>query len=48
MHKELELAFTDSIIIKETEHQVPTDKFSNVFSSFEHADELPNGSNVGN
>ncbi|KAG5588314.1 hypothetical protein H5410_048748 [Solanum commersonii] len=43
VHKEVELAFTDSTIIKETEHEVPTDKFSDGFSSLEHADKFPNG-----
>ncbi|KAH0712296.1 hypothetical protein KY289_008255 [Solanum tuberosum] len=43
VHKEVELAFTDSTIIKETEHEVPIDKFSYGFSSLEHADKLPNG-----
>uniref|UniRef100_M1DU65 Replication protein A1 n=1 Tax=Solanum tuberosum TaxID=4113 RepID=M1DU65_SOLTU len=42
VHKEVELAFTDSTIIKETEHEVPIDKFSYGFSSLEQADQLPN------
>ncbi|KAH0713925.1 hypothetical protein KY289_009884 [Solanum tuberosum] len=43
VHKGVELAFTDSTIIKETEHEVPIDKFSYGFSSLKHADKLPNG-----
>ncbi|KAH0713529.1 hypothetical protein KY289_009488, partial [Solanum tuberosum] len=43
VHKEAELTFKDSTIIKETEHEVPTDKFSDGFSLLEHADKLPNG-----
>uniref|UniRef100_M1AGX4 Replication protein A1 n=1 Tax=Solanum tuberosum TaxID=4113 RepID=M1AGX4_SOLTU len=43
VHKEVELAFTDSTIIKEIEHEVPIDKFSDGFSSLELADKLPNG-----
>ncbi|KAG5576613.1 hypothetical protein H5410_056747, partial [Solanum commersonii] len=48
VHKEVELAFTDSTIIKKTEHEVPIDKFSYGFSSLEHADKLPNGAILGN
>ncbi|KAH0746388.1 hypothetical protein KY285_008045 [Solanum tuberosum] len=43
VHKGVELSFTDSTIIKETEHEVPIDKFSYGFSSLKHADKLPNG-----
>lgn len=48
MHEELELVFRDSTIIQETEHRIPTDKFSDGFSSFQHADELPNSAILGN
>ncbi|KAK4723363.1 hypothetical protein R3W88_026142 [Solanum pinnatisectum] len=48
VHKEVELAFTDNTIIKETEHAVSTHKFSDGFLSLEHADKLPNGAILGN
>ncbi|KAH0644046.1 hypothetical protein KY290_035068 [Solanum tuberosum] len=43
VHKEVELAFTNNTIIKETDHEVSTQKFSNGFSSLDDADKLPNG-----
>jgi len=43
VHKEVELAFTDNTIIKETDHEVSTHKFSDEFLSLDDADILPNG-----
>ncbi|KAG5570604.1 hypothetical protein H5410_060370, partial [Solanum commersonii] len=43
VHKEVELAFTNNTIIKETEHAVSTQKFSDGFLSLKLADKLPNG-----
>ncbi|KAG5583253.1 hypothetical protein H5410_053880 [Solanum commersonii] len=48
VHNEVELAFTDNTIIKETDHEVSTQKFSNGFLSLDVADNLPNGSILGN
>ncbi|KAK4729758.1 hypothetical protein R3W88_022746 [Solanum pinnatisectum] len=48
VHKEVELAFTDSTIIKETEHEVSTHKFSDGFLLLEHANKLSNGAILGN
>ena len=47
MHEELELAFTDSTIVQETEHRIPINKFSDGFLTIEHADELPNSAILG-
>uniref|UniRef100_M1DXI7 Replication protein A1 n=1 Tax=Solanum tuberosum TaxID=4113 RepID=M1DXI7_SOLTU len=44
VHKEVELAFTDNTVIKETDHEVSTQKFSDGFLSLDAADNLPNGS----
>ncbi|KAK4724112.1 hypothetical protein R3W88_026891 [Solanum pinnatisectum] len=43
VHKEVELAFTNNMILKEPTHQVATQKFSDGFVSLDHADKLPNG-----
>ncbi|XP_049374032.1 replication protein A 70 kDa DNA-binding subunit B-like [Solanum verrucosum] len=43
VHKEVELAFTNNTIIKETDHEVSTQKFSDGFSSLDNANKLPNG-----
>ncbi|XP_015167739.1 replication protein A 70 kDa DNA-binding subunit B-like [Solanum tuberosum] len=48
VHKEVELAFTDNTVIKETDHEVSTQKFSDGFLSLDAADNLPNGSVLGN
>ncbi|KAG5576738.1 hypothetical protein H5410_056872 [Solanum commersonii] len=43
VHKEVELAFTDNTIIKESDHEVSTDKFFDGFLSLDDTDKLPNG-----
>ncbi|XP_015167697.1 replication protein A 70 kDa DNA-binding subunit B-like [Solanum tuberosum] len=48
VHKEVELAFTDNTVIKETIHEVSTQKFSDGFLSLDAADNLHNGSILGN
>ncbi|KAH0702383.1 hypothetical protein KY290_017673 [Solanum tuberosum] len=48
VHKEVELAFTDNTIIKETDHEVSTHKFSDEFLSLDDADKLPNDAILGN
>ncbi|XP_049410682.1 replication protein A 70 kDa DNA-binding subunit B-like [Solanum stenotomum] len=44
VHKEVELAFTDNTVIKETDHEVSTHKISDGILSLDVADNLPNGS----
>ncbi|KAH0698019.1 hypothetical protein KY289_015501 [Solanum tuberosum] len=44
VHKEVELAFTDNTVIKETDHEVSTQNFSDGFLSLDAVDNLPNGS----
>ncbi|KAH0642095.1 hypothetical protein KY290_033698 [Solanum tuberosum] len=48
VHKEVELAFTDNTVIKETVDEVSTQKFSDGFLSLDVADNLRNGSFLGN
>ncbi|KAG5581408.1 hypothetical protein H5410_052035 [Solanum commersonii] len=42
VHKELELTFTDNTIIKESDIEVSTHRFSVGFVSLDHVDKLPN------
>ncbi|XP_049401662.1 replication protein A 70 kDa DNA-binding subunit B-like [Solanum stenotomum] len=48
VHKKVELAFTDNTVIKETDHEVSTHKFSDGFLSLDVVDNLSNGSILGN
>ncbi|KAH0712370.1 hypothetical protein KY289_008329 [Solanum tuberosum] len=48
VHKEVELAFTDNTIIKESDHEVSTHKFFDGFLSLDDTDKLPNGAILGN
>ncbi|KAG5630605.1 hypothetical protein H5410_002322 [Solanum commersonii] len=48
VHKEVELAFTDNTIIKATDIEVSTHRFSVGFVSLDHVDKLPNGAILAN
>lgn len=47
VHKEVELAFTDNTIIKATDIEVSTHRFSAGFVSLDYVDKLPNGAILG-